>query len=158
MEVNGWSNFFVEIVTLIESAQRQFGIANINYSEYVMDRLELSISSSSSLLETIANSAVRAELQDCCSSITELIECLRVEYRRWGAYKMYLEGSGDHLPLLATRPLGGRGRPRFEVSKSQIEYLESLSFKWTEIASVLGISRMTLYRYNYLTFSNMPIG
>ena len=147
MEVNGWSDFFGEISRLIESAERQFGLANVSYSEYVMDRLELSINASWNLLETITNSVVGSELQDCCRSLTELVECLRTEYRRWERYKNYLEGFESHLPLPATQLLGGRGRPRFEVSKFQLEYLESLSFKWTEIASILGISRMTLYRY-----------
>ena len=32
------------------------------------------------------------------------------------------------------------------MSEQQIVYLRSLSFTWVEIASILGISRMTLYR------------
>ncbi len=39
-----------------------------------------------------------------------------------------------------------RGRPRFHVSREQLEYLAALSFSWTEIASVLGVSRMTVFR------------
>ena len=42
---------------------------------------------------------------------------------------------------------GGPGRPRFDVSKEQLEYLSLLSFKWNEIAVLLGVSRMTVYRY-----------
>lgn len=38
---------------------------------------------------------------------------------------------------------GGRGRPS---KADQLEYLRSLSFSWTEISAMLGISRMTLYR------------
>ena len=32
------------------------------------------------------------------------------------------------------------------ASVDQLEYMRSLSFSWTDIASLLGISRMTLYR------------
>ena len=39
-----------------------------------------------------------------------------------------------------------RGRPSFEISEDQLLYLSSLSFTWTEIASLLGVSRMTIYR------------
>ena len=39
-----------------------------------------------------------------------------------------------------------RGRPRFEVPQEQIEYLRYLSFSWTSIALMLGVSRMTVYR------------
>ena len=39
-----------------------------------------------------------------------------------------------------------RGRPRFDISQDQLEYLSSMSFTWTQIASMLGVSRMTIYR------------
>ncbi len=147
MEVSGWSDFFSEIIALVEGAERQYGIANLNYSEYVIERLELSINTASSLLETITNSTVA---DDLCHSLAELIQCLQSSYRRWGEYITFLEGPSQHYrPLLTAHSVGGRGRPRFDVNKSQLEYLESLSFKWTEIASILGISRMTLYRYQW---------
>ena len=41
---------------------------------------------------------------------------------------------------------GHSGRPRFDISKEQLEYLSSLSFSWTDIAHMLGVSRMTIYR------------
>ena len=46
---------------------------------------------------------------------------------------------------MTSRP--GSGRPRYEISKEQLEYLSSLSFKWNEIAALLGVSRMTIHRY-----------
>ena len=39
------------------------------------------------------------------------------------------------------------GIANLNYSDYVMERLESLAFKWTEIASILGISRMTLYRY-----------
>lgn len=53
--------------------------------------------------------------------------------------------SGDSYRSSTVRN-GHRGRPRFEVTVDQLEYLVSLSFSWTCIAQILGISRMTLYR------------
>lgn len=41
---------------------------------------------------------------------------------------------------------GRRGRPRFNITANQLSYLTSLSFTWVQIARMLGISRMTLYR------------
>ena len=41
---------------------------------------------------------------------------------------------------------GARGRPRFDINADQLEYLESLSFSWIDIASMFGVSRMTIYR------------
>ena len=48
---SGWSEIFKEISTLVDGAERQYGIANLNYLDYVMDRLELSISTCFNLLE-----------------------------------------------------------------------------------------------------------
>lgn len=49
---------------------------------------------------------------------------------------------------------GGPGRPKFSISREQLEYLSSMSFSWTHIAQILGVSRMTIYRrrveYNLL--------
>ena len=39
-----------------------------------------------------------------------------------------------------------RGCPQLEISRDQLEYLVSLSFNWTQIAAILGVSRMTVYR------------
>jgi hypothetical protein len=39
-----------------------------------------------------------------------------------------------------------RGRPRFRVTKAQIESLREIGFSWTKIAELIGVSRVTLYR------------
>ena len=155
--VEEWSDFFDQVAALTESGQRQYGIANLNYSEYFIDRLALCINTCTSLLGTITSSAVAGEATECTTSLTELIECLQRLHHRWVEYKSFLEGPYEHYhPLLTAQRAGGRGRPRFQVSKSQLEYLVSLSFKWTEIASILGISRMTLYRYDFCTGADRP--
>ena len=114
----------------------------------MIERLELCITTCSSVLEIITSSTAAMELQECTSCLRQLVECLERLHCRWDGYKSFLEGPAQHYhPVLTAQHDGGRGRPRFQVSKSQLEYLASLSFKWTEIASILGMSRMTLYRY-----------
>ena len=49
--ISGWSDFFHEIVTLADSSERQLGIANLNYSDYVLERLEMCIGTCSNMLE-----------------------------------------------------------------------------------------------------------
>ena len=39
-----------------------------------------------------------------------------------------------------------RGRPRFRVTKAQIESLREIGFSWSKIAELIGVSRVTLYR------------
>ena len=48
-----------------------------------------------------------------------------------------------HAPLVR---LPRRGRPAFDISQEQLEYLSSLSLNWSQIAALLGVSRMTIYR------------
>ena len=45
------------------------------------------------------------------------------------------------------REQGNVGRPRFIISREQILYLREFSFKWTEIADILGVSISTLNRH-----------
>lgn len=47
-------------------------------------------------------------------------------------------------PLLYT-PGSAAGRPRFHITQEQLLYLRSLSFSWSDISRLLGISRMSLY-------------
>ena len=40
----------------------------------------------------------------------------------------------------------GSGCPCFDISREQLLYLSSLSFSWTDISNMLGVSRMAIYR------------
>lgn len=68
----------------------------------------------------------------------------------WERYEETLESTsvrGSDVGYTASLEQSGRrGRPRFMVSPDQLEYLRTLSFSWTDIASLLGVSRMTVYR------------
>ena len=52
----------------------------------------------------------------------------------------------------------GPGRSKFYVSRDQLEYLSSMSFNWTQIAEMLGVSQMTIYcrRVEYGLNSSNP--
>ena len=47
----GWSLFFSELSGFLRSADRQYGIANEQFSEYVVDRLERAIQSVSNFID-----------------------------------------------------------------------------------------------------------
>ena len=137
VEISGWRNLFLEVSAISESAECQYGIANLSYSNWK----GLLCALTHSVVSTLAS-----DLQECSRNLTELIETLQRLHNRWEEYKSFLEGPAQYNTLLTTQQLG-RGRPQFQVSKSKVEYLASLSFKRTEIASILGLSRMTL-RYD----------
>ena len=50
-----------------------------------------------------------------------------------------------HVPCTKYRSVC-RGRPQVFISEDQLIYLRSLNFSWSQIAEVLGVSRMIIYR------------
>ena len=64
----------------------------------------------------------------------------------WEQYEESLEPASYLNYVLSLEHSGRHGRPQFIVSREQLEYLRALSFSWTDIASLLGVSRMTVYR------------
>lgn len=86
--------------------------------------------------------------------VNELIECCRRIEHEWECYVERLESDGHHCFEVSAEYTGQRGQPRFNVQREQLLYLTSLGFSWTSIASMLGVSRMTVYRrraeYNLL--------
>ena len=77
----------------------------------------------------------------------ELCSCLRQLRSQW---EQYLENLDQRHVFMAYQahvvPASGRGRPRFDITRDQLEYLSLLSFNWTQIATLVGVSRMTIYR------------
>ena len=53
----------------------------------------------------------------------------------------------DSMRFRCPREQGNVGRPRFIITRQQISYLREFSFKWTEIADLLGVSISTLNRH-----------
>ena len=146
-EANGIGPFFDEIYRLVEEAERQHGLANLGYTEYVIERFEYVISVCSDICDHLREAS---ELQDYLRSAEELVTALKDILKKWEEYENTLESSSDLRPLTAHQlslVSVGPGRPRFEISKEQLQYLSSLGFSWTEVASLLGVSRMTIYRY-----------
>ena len=89
-----------------------------------------------------------SRLENYCHTLNSLIKCLRQLYHEWEEYQDIVDSYPDES-LCYRAPvsfMGDVGRPRFEISMDQLLYLASLSFKWTEIAALLGVSRMTIYR------------
>ena len=89
-------------------------------------------------------------LEDYCRTAEELVGTLSGILRKWQEYESVIEGSIELRPSTAhelSTVSAGPGRPWFDISKEQLQYLSSLGFSWTEVASLLGVSRMTIYRY-----------
>ena len=76
--------------------------------------------------------------------ISELRRLVLSLLMQWQQYLATVEVTSYRAEV--DRSNSGRGRPSFVVSRQQLECLWSLSFTWSDIASLLGVSRMTIYR------------
>ena len=104
---------FEEIVSLVESSERQFGVANCGYCEYIVDRLELCITTCSKIKSY------------CTLLLSKLLQCLYSMVNKWDDYN-----SAVQYPLPISRSIDqtfGRGRPSFNISKQILVFLVSLS-------------------------------
>ena len=153
LRVWGWENFFSEIGRFVEDSGRQYGRANEAYAEFVLERLQLCITNvagvqnSLQLVNRDAGGAEGVIAAEYSHLLDELLIALQFLSVQWQEYIDHLDSSSaaDAYHVAAVRS-GGRGRPRFDIGREQLEYLASLSFTWTDIARLLGVSRMTVYR------------
>ena len=110
--------------------------ANIGHTE----RLDMCMNTCRRLREYHSNEvAAHANLSECCQSIDQLIDCLHVIHTKrielnWILWNVYIYNG---VPITDGARVSERGRPRFEVSRDQVKYLSSLSFKWNEIVAML---------------------
>ena len=148
----GWERFFEELGTFVRACNRQSGSANQPFSEYALELIETSILSVTSLLHHIENatpnsSAESIVLESYSSKLNELLSCLWELSRQWQAHidrcvRLSCTTSYSAPSIHTSR----RGRPKFDITREQLEYLSSMSFTWVQIARILGVSHMTIYR------------
>ena len=147
----GWEQLFSEVEAFLQEANRRFGNASPEYSEYVLERLGIVINAFVSILQPIRERE-EEELVELCTSLEVAYTCCRSLVSLWEAYvddadsnlmnPIENEAPGFRVP----RVIQGRGRPSAVVTREQLVYLRSMNFSWTHIAHLLGISRVTLFR------------
>lgn len=132
--------------------QVQLEHSSQDHLDFYLERLETVLSSTQRISDVLhsslsggANEA--AVLQRYRGLTDELLVHLRQVYAHVdGALDSYMSHSTTTAYRAAPISSGRRGRPKFDVTENQLAYLSSLSFTWVQIARMLGISRMTLYR------------
>ena len=68
----GWEAFFEEVCSLLRSAERQEGVANMAFSPYIVERLQICISSVSLIREQLINPPDTVELSDSDREVSQL--------------------------------------------------------------------------------------
>ena len=140
-----------------DSLGRQYSTANKALMEFVLEHLKLCIillnaiklnlhelrSSTSSASE---NSADVETIQHYNVDSEEILDICHVLSVKW-EQKIDEINATTSNQTLQTQLLGSsRGCPHFDIQREQLLYLSSMSFSWTDIARMLGVSHMTIYR------------
>ena len=144
----------VYLNSFLRNADHQFGIANQEYTQYVLERLQMFCREVGIIEDILSHSQAELQndldLQELPGKLVELKRSLTTILTEWERYNDTLaSGAGAMSAAYRVESVGStglRGRPRFQVQKEQLEYLSSLGFSWTAIAALLGVSRMTVYR------------
>ena len=98
MALERWTGFSREIMDLVNIGERHYGVANANYSDCMVERLELAIHSCQAIANglSVASSNVSSdeesvtEYKDC---IEQLVELLRGLFDQWKEYQLNLESN-----------------------------------------------------------------
>ena len=150
---SGWERFFNELSVFLDTAERQISTANQAYSEYVLERLELSLETLNSVIHhlqtvTPTNDGQASIAAHYASEISELARCVHEIASFWERHlDEVVSGRGrGQAAYSAPTESSARGRPRFVITREQLLHLASMSFTWTQIAGMLGVSRNTVYR------------
>ena len=161
----GWHAFFERLSHFLLSVDLRAGVANKKYVVYAMERLETSLMNVRLLKERLVTFRGEEDVELDADELRvvqvyedqlgELLTCLEEVHHECQEYADRLErespqlrlesAQGYRAPLVRfSRP--HRGRPRFDIGQDQLEYLSGLGFSWADVARLLGVSRMTIYR------------
>ena len=151
----GWEVFFGHIQSFLERSSREMDVARKEYSDHVVEGLQQCLRSLTYARDTLSppyrvhlTGSEISLVEEDLLLVRELLDVLRSLLSKWQLHIDQLSARPDYSyqgPFVCVSRRG-RGTPRFDISKDQLEYLSSLHFYWTAISSILGVSRMTIYR------------
>ena len=149
-DLQGWTRFFSELTSFLEDVDRNSGTSSETYAEYVLERLPICLKVIRQVMVVLIGAAEEDTVAYYMEELSDLFEALLALSKEWEDHLDSIVANDPNpstsyrVPML--RVEGAQGRPRFDIKESQLEYLASLSFSWTQIASLLHVSRMTIYR------------
>ncbi len=91
--------FFNEVFQLVDQAERQYGLANRDYTDYIIERLEFVVNVCSDLFDNIRGVS---GLEDYCRSVGGLVgAAIRTILRSWEEYEGVLDANLSQRSPLA---------------------------------------------------------
>lgn len=152
----GWESYFLALEGTIVSLERNAVHGTSEYYQYAVERLGTFVVSLTRLLNCMndfdistthfTNDDIQVILQyrQLFSRLREYLRSIVTSVQQ--QISRIEAGSQNSSYSVSIQYSALRGRPRFNIELSQLEYLASMNFNWSQIARMLGVSRMTLYR------------
>ena len=109
MSVESWISSFQEVSSLLETAERRFGIANSVLADHLIEKFELAIQLCTTIAANLVNPsaslshAEQSIITVCKTEIDQLIGHLRSLLDQWKEYRMLLDSTSSadfHTKLL----------------------------------------------------------
>lgn len=152
--VDSWRALFGAVASFLRDCERSETEERVerNKVEYICERLEVVSCSVRRLYNIISSTIVdynNADIQDtarCLSSLLDDLTSSKIPYWRRQLQRLTLNMDATTVARCPRSRSSARGRPPFDVDPEQILFLRECGFTWVMISSILGISRMTLYR------------
>ena len=122
-----WETFCTEVVRVVASANNQRGLANEEFSEYVVEQLEMIIITVSTLKIYLGSHLPSSELE---SEIAISNICVKSWAAFWNASDVYCRmeeylnhpfSSGNYSYSFPTSASSGPGRPRFDMARKSCQ-------------------------------------
>lgn len=138
-----WISFFRDLSAFIGRIAEEEQEATANAAESVVSRISNYLRVLSAILTSIQ---ADVDLQGIFATIIDLQKDLEEIQGRWMCIEAGVQVA--QVPIHTARrvlPESGRGRPRVVIEQDKIEFLRELGFNWTQIASMFGVCRRTLY-------------
>ena len=139
-EAERWNEFFNQLHALVDSIKnRRTGDEDLTY-------LHQHLGDSITTLHYLVNAYYF--LEDDLTTINKLIRNLRIMYV--DLFRDMMKANIDlaylNLEPPPTEISRGPGRPKYIISEEKLVFLKQLGFTWKNIATVLLVSRWTIYR------------
>ena len=117
-----WSEYFTNLSSFMISCERKYGLANEKFTEYALERLSQSYQSLQDLVEIFGSNNDLSRLH---ADLLVLLQSVLQVWQKWSDYSDTLDAQFNTTRYVPSRRRGLRVRPKFYVTKEQLQYLRS---------------------------------
>lgn len=142
-----WEDLFKELASFMLNISSREGERNERVAESVLITIQSYIRVINAIRETLEEAVnVDEDFSDTLHTVEAVLIDMEEVHTRWVLIEAGVSRiSGSYQYPRVVRTGNGLGRPTVVIGQDKIEFLRELKFSWTDIASMFGVSRRTLY-------------